>query len=423
MSSSATLNRMPSYIYLYFLCQSFNLTVAVISVTVAATVGLLIAPNESWATLPYGMQFLFMLLSTYPVSVLMEKKGRKAGFVVGALSLMTSGVIGYSAVMSESFLLLIIAHSLLGCFMACGNYYRFAAVDNVVGKIKARAVSLVIAGGLVAAVLGPFLASTFREIEGFPLFAFCYVAFVVIAVVNLVLIGFLPKEVTKNTTKGSLDGKNVSQGQGSLEEESASLSLKNASPLFLFSVLTAAFSYGIMNLIMIQSSLQMHTMGMHFDHSAMAIQWHVVAMFAPSFLSGYLIGRLGHQKVIFMGLILFLATFVINIAVTSYAAIVLSLIFLGLGWNFTYVSASAYIAALLEGNPHAKKLQGIGDTGIAILAMVGAMTPALLMSAIGWEGTNLLAVVLLIVCFIVQMLFITKERDHRATSPVMVDAE
>ncbi|MBD5770120.1 MFS transporter [Marinomonas colpomeniae] len=401
------ISALPKYIYLYFLCQSLNLTVTVISVTVAATVGLMIAPDQSWATLPYGMQFLFMLLATYPASVLMEKKGRKVGFIVGALGLIGSGMVGFSAVMTDSFLLLIIAHSLLGCFMACANYYRFAAVDNLIGKTKTRAVSLVIAGGLVAAVLGPFIASSFRDIGGFPLFALCYLALVMLAGVNLILIVFLPNEVEKKITKQEKEKRDLVDQHW----------LKNVSPLFLLAVVTAAFSYGIMNLIMVQSSLQMHHLGIHFDHSAMAIQWHVVAMFAPSFLSGYLISRLGHQKVIFIGLAFFLATFIINIVGTSYSSIVLSLIFLGVAWNFTYVSGSAYIAVILEGNKSAKKLQGIGDTGIALFAMLGAMTPALLMSTIGWAGTNFLSIGLILFCLVLLILFIILHKRN-ALNPV-----
>lgn len=397
MSSTEATPSLPKYVYLYFLCQSLNATSAVISVTVAATVGLLIAPNESWATLPYGMQFLCMLLATYPVSVLMTKKGRKFGFVMGALGLASAGVVGYHAVIESSFISLVLAHSLLGVSMACTNYYRFAAVDNLVGKTKTRAVSLVIAGGLVSAVLGPYIGSTFREVDGFPLFALCYMALVALAAINILIIALLPKEVMNKSVNGA----------GSKKTHSSPNWLTNVSPLFFVAVLSGALGFGLMNLVMIQSSLQMHHLHVHFDHSAMAIQWHVVAMFAPSFLSGFLVGKLGHQKVIFTGLALFMVTFLINLFADGYTAILVSLITLGLAWNFTYISGSAYISVVLEGNESAKKLQGVGETGIALFAMAGAMTPALLISSIGWKGTNLLCMCLVMLCILVQLFLIS----------------
>ncbi|MBJ7537412.1 MFS transporter [Marinomonas transparens] len=390
----------PKYIYLYFLCQSINLTAAVISVAVAAVVGNLIAPNESWATLPYGMQFLFILLATYPVSILMEKKGRKFGFVVGAIGLAGAGISGYLAVLQNSFWLLLLAHSLLGCFVACANYYRFAAVDNLTGKVKSKAVSFVIAGGLVAGIIGPFISSSLRDIEGFPLFSLCYGVLILLALLNLLLIQFLPKETLIKAHKKQ--GVDVVNARRRLSE--------SASPMLLFTIVSVALSFGIMNLVMVQSSLKMHHMHVMFDHSAMAIQWHVIAMFAPSFVSGYLITKFGHQKVIGTGLLLFLVTFLVNVLDDSYSSIVVSLIFLGLAWNLAYVGGSAYIAVLLEGNEDAKRLQGAGDTGIAILAMLGAMLPAVLMSLIGWQGTNLFAIGLVVSCLVAQLFLLGRNQ-------------
>lgn len=393
------LERLPGYLYLYFFCQSINLTAAVISVSMAATVGNLIAPSESLATLPYGMQFLILLFATYPVSMLMAKQGRKVGFTVGAMLLIAAGGVGYCAVVYQSFALLMISHALLGGFTACANYYRFAAVDKLSGKVKSRAVSLVIAGGLVAAFLGPTLTSVLHDIDGFALFSLSYAALSVLALVNLVLIVWLPKETLGNSKQ--------TQAKALLKVREM---LQDIPPKLLFAVLSAAVGFGIMNLLMIQSSIQMHHMQVHFDHSSMAIQWHVVAMFAPSLISGYLINYFGHQKIIACGFLLFIATSVVNVISASYPSIVLSLVLLGLAWNFTYVGGSAYISVILEGNENAKRWQGLGDTGMAILAMLGAMSPALLMSSIGWQGSNILAAVCVLACILYQVYLWLKDK-------------
>lgn len=392
-------SKLPKYIYLYFLCQSINLTAAVISVAVAATVGNIVAEKESLATLPYGMQFLSMLLATYPVSLLMQRKGRKMGFTMGALFLIASGLTGYQAVSSNSFAMLVAAHAFLGIFTACANYYRFAAVDKLDGQIKARAVSLVVAGGLIAGILGPFISSVLREIEGFPLFSMCYGALVVLALLNLALIKFLPED------------QSVENEASDLVHKPEIVTTEGLSINLIFAFLAAAVGYGLMNLVMIQSSLQMHQIGMGFKHSAFAIQWHVVAMFAPSFFSGYLIGKYGHNKIIAAGFLLFLTTFMANILAAGYLAIASSLILLGLAWNFTYVGGSAYIASLVDGAGNAKKLQGVGDTLIAVMAMLGAMLPAILMSLIGWVGTNMLGLAIIAGCLFFQLYLSVQGRN------------
>ncbi|GAB3484866.1 MFS transporter [Marinomonas epiphytica] len=397
MSAQQQKTTLPLYIYGYFFCQAINLTAAVISVSVAATVGSLIAPSQSLATLPYGLQFLAMLLVTYPVSIVMTRKGRNLGFVLGACSLLLAGLVGYWAVVNHSFMLLMLAHVLLGAFTACANYYRFAAVDRLSGAAKSKAVSLVVAGGLVAAVLGPSIASMLREVDGFALFSLSYGALSVLALVNLVLIFCLPKD---QVAKHSDNGKQKQQADR----------LSSMPKGLLFAVMTAAFSFGVMNLIMIQSSLQMHHSHVHFDHSSLAIQWHVVAMFAPSFILGRLLTSFGHQKVITAGFVFFMVTALINNLFNSYAAMVVSLICLGLAWNFTYVGGSALISVLLEGHAQAKRWQGIGDTGIAFVAMLGAMTPALLMSSIGWQWSNVLAGGLILLCLLCQWKTLSSNR-------------
>ncbi len=393
----SSLSRMPGYIYIYFLCQSINLTAAVISVTVAATVGSIVAPKESLATLPYGIQFLSILIATYPVSILMEKKGRKLGFILGAISLMISGVIGYIAITENSFVLLIASHALLGVFTACANYYRFAAVDNISGKLKSRVLSLVIAGGLLAGVFGPAISNILREVEGFQLFSLCYGFLTILAVINIILICFLPK-----------DNRIIASSKIGKKTLNAKESDMNIYPVLCFAIISSAIGYGLMNLIMIQSSLQMHNMHLMFKQSAYAIQWHVVAMFAPSFISGFLLNKFGHEKVIGAGFCLFILAFITNMYESSYILVLISLITLGVAWNFTYVGGSAYIAVLLEESANAKRWQGVSDTVVAIMAMAGAMFPSVLMSSIGWQGSNMLSIILITCCMLFLLILSSK---------------
>ena len=387
--------------YLYSFCQTINLTAAVISVAVAATVGNILAPNEIWATTPYGMQFFLLLLSTHPAALLMKRFGRKTGFSIGCSALMLSGVVGYLAIQHESFMLLVISHGLLGCFSAFANFYRFAATDHLPKEKKSKALSFVMAGGVLAGVFGPYISSQLRDVYGYPLFSLCYAFFIVLAVVNLIIILFLP-QIQKRTSAATV----TQPKQEPLNQ--------NIRSQIIIALTAAAISYGLMNLLMIQASLYMGDMQVSFEKSSFAIQWHVVSMFIPSFFVGLLISKLGHLSIIYTGFLLLIVTFLINIFAHSYEAIVFSLVLLGLGWNFCYLGGSALLSVALENNQKAHNWQGIGDTTIAIFATMGAFLPSMLLTIIGWQGSNMLAIFLCFLSIILILHLSPKKLAQRA---------
>ncbi len=378
-------SRLPLKTYLYFLAQSVNLTTAVMSVTMAALVGASIAPEPSLSTVPYGFQFLLVMLITYPASKLMSRIGRKKSFLLATIPLAASGIIGFLAVEERAFSLLVISHSLLGTYIAFANFNRFAATDNISVHLKPRAISLVVAGGVIAAVIGPMLTTYFKDFGSLQAFSACYAVFTGLAVVSLVL-NLLVKEPIDRLT-------HLHEPQDSqLRSSVVRATFENKTVLLAIGV--AAVGYGIMNLLMIQSSMHMSTnMHVHFSDVSLAIQWHVLAMFAPSFFTGIMIQTLGLRVVIFAGIFLLILTSLINIlAGSDYYALMATLIALGLGWNFTYVGGSALLTRELENLPGSVKVQGINDLGISIMATIGAFAPAFLLSWLGWNGTNILAI-------------------------------
>ncbi|KTS92373.1 MFS transporter [Pseudomonas parafulva] len=371
---------LPARTYLYFIAQSVNLTTAVMSVTMAALVGAALAPDPAWATVPYGFQFLCVMLATYPVSWLMERIGRRRAFMLGALPLAVSGVSGFLAVQHQHFFALIFSHCALGVYIAFANFNRFAATDNLTQHLKARALSLVVAGGVIAAVAGPALTGWLRDVGGYPLFSLCYAAFIGLALVSWLIALCLPKEMPVNRPQQGLQ---------------ASETVRPAPRRVLMVAMSvAALGYGIMNLLMIQASLHMKGMHQDFADVRMAIQWHVVAMFAPSFFTGSIIKRLGIKVTICAGLGLFVVSTALNMGSSSYAVMTAALIALGLGWNLTYVGGGALLAQALQDSPCAMRLQGKNDLAIAVCATLGAFTPSLLLDTAGWKGTNGLCMVL-----------------------------
>ena len=374
---------LPRRTYLYFSAQSINLTTAVMSVTMAAIVGAALAPAATWSTVPYGFQFLCLMLATYPVSRLMSRIGRKRAFMLGSIPLAVSGVSGYLAVQYQHFPTLVISHSALGVYIAFANFNRFAATDNLDQNLKPKALSLVVAGGVIAAVVGPALTEWLRDVGGYPLFSLCYAAFVGLALMSLLIAACLPGDTGFTRHDHAL--------------EPVSTATEPPSPVVALAMAVAALGYGIMNLLMIQASMHMKHMHEDFSDVRLAIQWHVIAMFAPSFFTGAIIHKLGIRSTICLGLGLLIGCTAVNMWSHSYAMMTLSLIALGLGWNLTYVGGGALLAQTLQNSPAAMQLQGKNDLAIAVFATVGAFSPSLLLGAVGWDGTNAICMALCIV--------------------------
>ncbi len=380
--NSSSRPRLPQSTYLLALAQAINLTAAVISVTIAAVIGTKLASTAALGTVPYGVQFAAVMMFTYPASMLMCRYGRRIIFCYGAIFLIVAGVVGYIAVTESNFILLIVAHGLLGIYIACANFYRFAAVDNLPSTIKSKGISLVVAGGVIAAIIGPVLASRLRSVIGYADFSLCYAALIGLGVVTLLIMANWHQDEIKLGVPG-------------FESPSSSLVATNKWNLkIVAAIFTAAVGYFIMNLLMVQASLVMKNI-CSFDASSRAIQIHVLAMFVPSFLTGSLIAKKGLRYTLLLGFTLIVASAIFGMTPISYESVSISLLLLGLGWNLTYVGGGSLLAQCVSDRDR-HRWQGINDSLIAGCATLGALIPAPLFSAIGWSNTNFLVLPL---CF------------------------
>jgi predicted MFS family arabinose efflux permease len=393
------LNQLPRYVYYLLAAQAFNLIAAVLSVTVAAIVGLKLAPTQALATVPYGLQFLAMLLTTFIFSFLMKKLGRHLVFQFGCVCLFLAGVLGYLALQQQQFYLLCLSHFSLGLFISTANFYRFAASDRLATDLIPKATAMVISGGVIAAIIAPMLAIQFQQVAGLPDFTAIYFIFSVLALLLSPILYLWNKKFQ------------LQQIQQVLIEPTQRRKLP--STLIIAAVISGAFAYYIMNVMMIMSSL--HLKEHHsFHYASISIQLHVLAMFIPSFFVSKLIQRWGTHTTIYVGFALLMLSSLIPMFGQVGIYINAALIVLGVGWNFAYSGASTLLAGLNEQQKH--RVQGINETGIALFATLGAFLPAPILSSLGWINANLLALCMSLIVFILLVILIRRDQPSSKVS-------
>lgn len=393
------MNQLPRYVYYLLAAQAFNLIAAVLSVTVAAIVGLKLAPTQALATVPYGLQFLAMLLTTFIFSFLMKKLGRHLVFQFGCVCLFLAGVLGYLALQQQQFYLLCFSHFSLGLFISTANFYRFAASDRLATDLIPKATAMVISGGVIAAIIAPMLAIQFQQVAGLPDFTAIYFIFSVLALLLSPILYLWNKKFQRQ------------QIQQVLIEPTQRRKLP--STLIIAAVISGAFAYYIMNVMMIMSSL--HLKEHHsFHYASISIQLHVLAMFIPSFFVSKLIQRWGTHTTIYVGFALLMLSSLIPMFGQVGIYINAALIVLGVGWNFAYSGASTLLAGLNEQQKH--RVQGINETGIALFATLGAFLPAPILSSLGWINANLLALCMSLIVFILLVILIRRDQPSSKVS-------
>ena len=264
----------------------------------------------------------------------------------------------------------------MGMFNGVGGFYRFTAAEIAGPQFKARAISYVLAGGVLAAFLGPNLARFTRDLIPEAEFAGSFASLLVVYALSLALITMasLPKPTHEERASGDRD-----------------LSTVMMQPVFMVAVFGALVGYGVMNLIMTATPLAMEGCGFAFGQTATVIQWHVVGMFAPSFFTGRLIERFGVLRVMFTGGILLLACILVSLNGMTYLHFLSSLVLLGLGWNFLFIGGSTLLTEAYASSEKAKT-QGINDLIISTTVTMTSLSSGYLNFAFGWEHLNQVAI-------------------------------
>jgi MFS family permease len=365
-------------VVLLALSQAMLMTGSSLVLSSSALIGARLAPWPSLATVPLSLQLLTTMLVMFPSARLMLRFGRRPIFVLGSLTGLVGVALATLGIRAGSFGIFSAAGCLLGVFNAVGPSYRFAASESVAPELRPRAISLTLAGGVLAAFVGPNLARWTRDLMA-PSFTASFLALTVTAGLSVVFASLLrlPRVETPPDSAPPRTARALAR-----------------QPLFLTAVGTAAIGYAVMALLMTATPLTMHAHGHGFGPTATVIQWHLVAMFAPSFFSGDLIRRFGVFRLIAAGAALNLACVAVNLAGTSVLHFEIALALLGVGWNFLYVGATSLLTETYQ--PHERAVaQGINDTVVFLLVTASSFASAGLVARLGWQTLNLLTVPLI----------------------------
>ena len=355
-------------------CFALSTTSNVILMSVSALVGYELAGDKALATLPAALMWIGTAVATAPASFLMRRIGRRFGFMSGAVIGACGAALGVAAVAAHSFALLCLAVAVIGAYNGFTFYFRFAGAEVASEDYRSRAIALVMAGGVAAAIVGPEISKAANALFLPPAYLGPFVAIGVTAAAVFMLASFvhIPKPTSVQLRGGRPLGAIVRQ------------------PAFLVAALGGVVAYGVMVMLMSITPLAMVTRAHGFADAAFVIQWHVLGMFAPSFFSGHLIRRFGALTVMTWGAVAITAG--IGVAVMGIAVLHfwLAMTLLGLGWNFLFVGATTLLTEAYTTAERAKT-QALNEFLVFGAAAVTAFLSGNLHHHFGWEALNLAA--------------------------------
>lgn len=345
-----------------------------INIIMGGLAGFELADNKAFATLPVSVLLLVSMLSTAPASLFMGRFGRRLGFLLGTTAGAIGGALSATALLLGRFELLLLGMAFTGMYLSTQGYFRFAAADTASEKFGPKAISWVLAGGLVAAFIGPeVVRSTADYFDPVP-YAGAYTSVAILNLVGSLCFFFLdiPRQPRRNA------GKSSGRPLGEIFSQ----------PKTIVAVTCAMVSYALMTLVMTSTSLAMHGEGFTTNHAADVVRWHVVAMFLPSFFTGSVILRFGHLPVMTLGLVLLAAAGTIALSGVELGHFYVALIALGLGWNFGFIGATSLLGTThtTEERP---KVQGLNDFLIFGLVTIASFCSGALLHGYGWASVQL----------------------------------
>jgi MFS family permease len=359
-------------ILLLAISQALYSCCVIIVFATAGLVGLMLAPSPGLATTPITTFVLGSAITTIPASLMMQRFGRVPVFVCGAMACVLGAGISVYAIYTQNFVLFCLATGLQGMFQATSGFYRFAAVEGATPDLKPIAISWVLAGGVFAAVAGTLISSGTADLFAPFTFAGSYLASTIIALISIfvLLLLSLPKPTAEEISGERRPWRELLR-----------------QPRLVVAMVTAIISYAMMNFVMTAAPVAMIGCGFTKFDASWVLQWHVLAMFVPSFFTGHLIKAWGTERVIAIGMVLLFAAGVVGILDIKFGNFAVSLILLGLGWNFGFIGGTTMLTTTYMPAERGK-VQAANDFGISALMVVASFSSGKVLDSLGWGAVS-----------------------------------
>jgi len=372
-------------LWLLILSQIFAFTAAPVTVFLSGIIGSQFSPIKSLATLPMALSIVGIAIFAIFAAKVMSVIGRRAGFIFASVGSSLSALLAAYSIIIESFILFNFTCFLLGAGVAFSHQYRFAAVETVSKDMAPKAISIILLAGIGSAFIGPNAANISKEIISGHLYAGSYIVLAGLTLSSTIFLLFY-KDGHKKTT---------------INKESSRSYLELISqPRFLQALIASAFAYAVMAFLMTATPISMHVMEkISLTKTGFVIQLHIAAMFLPSLVTGNLIRKFGHSKIMYVGVVLFSVTILTSLFEQSFFNYLIALIFLGFGWNFLFISGTSLLV-LSYREEEKFKAQGFNDLIVYTVQAAASLSAGVFINLTSWKTMNLVCIIFLIIIVI-----------------------
>tara|TARA_Y100000992_G_scaffold246299_1_gene177659 strand:- start:312 stop:1475 length:1164 start_codon:yes stop_codon:yes gene_type:complete len=373
-------------LFVLLISQVFSFTAAPVTVFLSGIIGSQISPIKSLATLPMSISIIGIAIGSIIASKLMSLIGRKNGFIIASIGNSIFSILAAYSIFIQNFFLFCFANLLIGIGMAFTHQYRFAAAESVDKSIAPKAISILLFGGIISAFLGPSLANYTKDLISENLYVGSYLSLAFLTFIPSILFLFYE---SKSKTETSLEY----VGRGYLELLSQ--------PKFLQALIASAFGYAIMTFLMTATPISMHVMeNFSLSKTSFVIQFHVASMFLPSLITGHLIKKFGHSNIIYVGLVFYSITIIASFFEQTFFNYMFALIFLGIGWNFLFISGTSLLT-LTYREEEKFKAQGLNDFIVYSVHALGSLSAGIFLTLTNWKIMNIMCVPFMIIIILV----------------------
>ena len=369
-------------VWLLFASNAFAFSVAPVTVFLSGIIGTSISPIKSLSTLPMSLSIVGTAIFIIAASKIMSITGRKKGFILSSITTSLFALLAAYSVLKQNFILYSFSCFCLGFGMAFAHQYRFAAAESVDKELAPKAISLLLFAGILSALLGPNLANLGKDIITESLYVGSYLCLSLLTLSSVIFLIFYKENKVINNKK-------TSKGRTILELISQ--------PRFLQALVSSSFAYAVMSFLMTATPISMHVHdNMSLNNTSFVIQLHIISMFLPALVTGNLIKKYGHSKIMYFGVLFFIFTILLSYFDQTVINYLFSLIFLGLGWNFLFISGTSLLVLNYK-EEERFRAQGFNDFIVFSVQATASLTAGIVLSFTSWKIMNILCIPFLII--------------------------